>query len=72
MSNTFKTISNDELVTATGGLYGGLGLGLGHHPIAALNNQLATLNANNNCNNNQTTNTMMLGMCMAMANRPRY
>jgi hypothetical protein len=79
MSNTIKTISNDQLVTATGGayirggggyaathgLYGGLG---GWGGFGGLNN-LAAVSAANNANNN---NLMMMTMAMAMANRPHY
>jgi|HubBroStandDraft_2_1064218.scaffolds.fasta_scaffold768312_2 hypothetical protein len=78
MSNTLKTISNDQLVTATGGayirggggyaashgLYGGLGLGLGG--FGGLGG-IAAANAANNAANN---NNMMMCMAMAMANRP--
>jgi hypothetical protein len=76
MSNTIKTISNDQLVTATGGayirggggyaashpLYGGLGLG-GFGGLGGI----AAANAANNAANN---NNMMMCMAMAMANRP--
>ncbi|HEX4452506.1 MAG TPA: hypothetical protein VH143_16630 [Kofleriaceae bacterium] len=78
MSNTIKTISNDQLVTATGGayirggggsyaashsLYGGLG-GLGG--LGGFGG-IAAANAANNAANN---NNMMMCMAMAMANRP--
>ncbi len=80
MSNTIKTISNDQLVTATGGAYirggggyasthglYGSGLGLGLGGFGGLGG-IAAANAANNANNN---NMMMMTMAM-MANRPHY
>ncbi|HEY1547685.1 MAG TPA: hypothetical protein VGG28_07695 [Kofleriaceae bacterium] len=78
MSNTIKTISNDQLVTATGGanIRGGGGYASTHPWAGGLGgfggfgavNNIAAANAAANNQNNE----MMMAMAMAAANRPRY